>query len=229
LKQKFLHYNSTFSSHLAFAGWLIFLGGRIMDIDILVKTYEAGNDPGAINKHDDEHGGMSYGLFQLYSGSGIVQDFISWLSKDGNYYSHIGKLFDGLEATTDAFNTKWQEVTKCYPQEFADAQYQYAKLMYFDKAIEQLAKIGFTPKSDAMQNVIFSCAIQYSPYKVPKLFNEAAAWIGYNDCTKVDDDELLICAIYYIRSTDNWNKGYRKMLHRMFLECSTALNMPKSN
>jgi len=70
-----------------------------------------------------------------------------------------------------------------------------------------------------------SCAIQYSPYKGPKLFNDAAVWIGYADCTKVADEWLFIATIYYMRGSDTWNKGQRKMLYRMMAECYDALDL----
>ena len=199
------------------------------ELGILSKSYESSGDPGAINHHDDDHGGMSYGCYQFYSGAGIVQNFIEWLKKADNYYSYLGNIFDGLVATTDEFNAAWQQTAQKLPVQFADAQYQYAKLMYYDKAIDQLAKIGFVPKSETMKNVIWSCAIQYSPRKVPILFNEASQWIGYDDSTKIDNERLFIAAIYYMRSTDAWNKGNRKMLHRMMLECHDAFDMLKDN
>jgi hypothetical protein len=198
-----------------------------MELGILSKAYESSGDPGAINHHDDDKGNCSYGAYQFYAGSGTVQNFIAWLQKSDNYYSYIGNKFNGLQANSDDFNAMWQAVAAEYPKQFLDAQYQYAKLMYYDVAIAQLAKIGFITQSVTMQNVIWSCAIQYSPYKVPKLFNDAAQWIGYDDCTKFADERLLIAAIYFIRCTDDWNKNYRKMCYRMALECHDAIDMLK--
>jgi hypothetical protein len=198
-----------------------------IELGILSQRYESSSDPGAINKHDGPSGASSYGTYQFYSGAGVVQAFIQWMIND-NRYKAIGTQFDGLTATTDEFNVIWEQIAKINSETFLQAQYEYAKAMYFDIAIAQLAKIGFEPKSETMQNVIWSCAIQYSPYNMPKLFNESAQWIGYDECTKVDDERLLIAAIYFMRSTDNWNKEYRKMLYRMMLECHDAFDLLQS-
>lgn len=197
-----------------------------IELGILSKNYESSSDPGAINHHDGPNGASSYGAYQFYSGAGVVQAFIEWMVSNDNYNT-IGTQFNGLMAATDEFNAKWIQVAKDNPAGFTDAQYQYAKLMYYNVAITQLAKIGFAPKSGTMQNIIWSCAIQYSPHKVPKLFNDAAQWIGYDDCTKVDDERLLIAAIYFMRSTDQWNKEYHKMCYRM-LECHDAFDLLQS-
>jgi hypothetical protein len=196
-----------------------------MGLGSLSEDYESSGDPAAINKHDDDHGGMSYGAYQFYSGAGVVQNFITWLSSEDNYYKALAVPFDGLTATTEEFNAAWESVATQYPAEFLEAQYEYAKAQYFDVAVEQLKKIGYTTDSAVLQNIIWSCAIQYSPYKVPKLFNEAAQWIGLEDCTKITEEKRFIAAVYYIRCTDEWNKGNRGMCYRMFLECRDAFNM----
>jgi hypothetical protein len=198
-----------------------------IELGILSKKYESSGDPGAINHHDGPNDAGSYGAYQFYSGAGVVQAFIEWMIGN-NTYNDMGKQFDGLTAATDEFNAKWEEIAKNNYDLFLQAQYDYARIMYFDIAVVQLAKISFASKSQTMQNVIWSCAVQYSPYKVPKLFNEAAQWIGYDECTKVDDERLLIAAIYFMRSTDEWNKSIRRMCYRMALECTDAMEMLKS-
>jgi hypothetical protein len=198
-----------------------------IELGILSKKYESSGNPGAINHHDGPNGAGSYGAYQFYSGAGVVQSFIQWMA-DNPAYTAIGTQFSSLAANTDDFNALWEKVGKDNSDLFLQAQHEYAKIMYFDIAIAQLAKINFVPKSQTTQNVIWSAAIQYSPYKVPALFNDAAQWIGYADCTQVDNEELLIAAIYFMRSTDKWNKGYRKMLYRMMLECHDALDLLQS-
>lgn len=193
------------------------------DIAYLVKKYEAGNDPGVINHHDDDKNGCSYGLFQFYSGAGTVSDFMKWCK--GKYPIIYAALFL-FTPSTDLFNTAWQTLAKIEKTSFAQAQYDYAKALYYDIAKAQLAKIPCTLDNDALNAVIFSCAIQYSPYKVPTLFQKASKWVGV-DITKIADAdvELLICGIYYLRCTDEWNKGKRTMCHRFMMECTDALSL----
>ena len=74
-----------------------------------------------------------------------------------------------------------------------------------------------------MNAVIFSCAIQYSPYKVFALFQEAAQRVNLDITTISDKDmDMLLCSIYYLRMTDEWNKGIKTMCHRMMMECADA-------
>jgi len=200
-----------------------------IELGSLSSRYESNGNPGAINKHDDDHGGESYGAYQFYSGSGSVQAFVAWMMQSTDaQVKTIGQQLFVLVIPSDSFNLTWQQVAEESPDVFLQAQHDFCEIEFYNIAATQLQEIGFNviTMSDTIKNVIWSCAVQYGPYKVPILFQQAAQWIG-EDLATIPDNELFM-SVYFMRATDPWNKNKRAMLFRMFEECHDALDMFKT-
>ena len=88
--------------------------------------------------------------------------------------------------------------------------------------------------SKAMKDVVWSRAIQYGPYQINQMFDEACCGVlGYFNLSYVDDiafDKSMIEAIYLeVCSTPGWTNGspsLREGLYARFRnECTDALIM----
>lgn len=144
------------------------------------KLFESGSGgAGTVSTGKGDHGGVSYGTYQLSSKMGKVQDFLK-----GSKY---GDQFKGLEAGTDAFNAKWKEVAKADPQ-FEAAQHDYIKRTNFDPAVAGLKKDGIdlSGRGAAVQDAIWSTSVQFGGSN--KLFQEA---LKGRDHAKMSDAEIV--------------------------------------
>jgi DNA-binding phage protein len=194
------------------------------DVGILAREYESSNNPGAINPHDDTEGRHSYGAYQFYGG-GIVQEFVSWLCTSANTeYVAIGKQLSQYTPSSDGFDGQWIQMAKGSPAVFLQAQTDFATLTFYDPAVAELKVIGFdaTTRSNAIQNVIMSAAIQFSAGEVPTLFQQS---IQLTIAAKFDpgNDEFLIKHIYHIKQTDPWLKNDLRLIERVQSEGPDAL------
>jgi hypothetical protein len=182
------------------------------------SRFEASNNVGAINPNDGPHGEGSYGLFQFYSGAGVVQAFIKWMATISEYKPLAAK-FDGLTAPTAAFNATWKFVASSDIALFGQAQRDYAKMQYYQPAVAELLKVGFdaTKYSEAMQDVILSNAILFSPGNVPALFENA---IGATKTAGFDPtkEEFLLAYLYHIRANAAFIKNDARLIWRAMEE-----------
>lgn len=66
------------------------------------KHESSGRGPATISTGKGDHGGVSYGTYQLSSKVGTVQKYLSW--------SHYKNEFSGLMPATPVFDAKWREL-----------------------------------------------------------------------------------------------------------------------
>lgn len=95
----------------------------------------ATGDPGAVSLGRGDHGGASYGTYQLATGPGTLQKYLR--------QSRFGEQFKDLEPGTPAFNNKWREVAAEQPAFGAD-QHDFIKRTHVDPAIS-IAGSKFVP------------------------------------------------------------------------------------
>lgn len=119
------------------------------------ELYESGNrGAGAISSGKGDHGGVSYGMYQLSSSQGSVQKFI----KDAGY----AELFEGKKVGSKEFNETWKNLAK-YDPTFAAEQRNFVKREYYDKAQEGLKAKGIdlSTRGRAVQDAVWSTAVQF--------------------------------------------------------------------
>ncbi len=185
-----------------------------MKLGFLAAKYESCADPGRVSSGHGDLGGRSYGAIQLASNSGSVDAFIDWLKQSDNQY----RLAIGIELSLFAVNTPefvatWERIgdynnVLCSP--FLDAQMEYGAAVYYQAAADRLRDtLGFdaSQRSDALQQVIYSRAVQYSAYWIKDLF-EGAAQIAGKELADMSDEEL-IRNIYQVLINDG-EKAYQK-------------------
>jgi|GEM_PF-1613136 len=114
----------------------------------------ATGDPGAVSTGRGDHGGASYGTYQLATGPGTLQKYLR--------QSRFGEHFNDLTPGTPAFNDKWREVAAEHPGFGAD-QHDFIKRTHVDPAIARLAARGIDVegRGSALQDLVWSTAVQY--------------------------------------------------------------------
>ena len=218
----------------------------------LSAKYESGNRAvSAISSGIGDRGGVSYGLYQMSSqpDGGTVKKFIAqvkvqWAAKLALY--PIGSA---------EFNQTWQEIAKKDELNFGLAQHEFIKTTHYlpmVKAILIRCKTDLNTHSFAMQNVIWSCAVQHgSQSKIPidcwralprevqqgEPLSRDSAWITtiYNERGRVDERGNLV---YFPHCSAAVQKGLKlrfksesltalKMVHAELTESLPSLAMAK--
>ncbi|MDO9103541.1 MAG: LysM peptidoglycan-binding domain-containing protein [Methylovulum sp.] len=159
----------------------------------LSAKYETGNrGPGTVSTGKGDAGGVSYGSYQMTSiNGGTVGRFVSqagfpWLSD-----------FTGLTPGSAAFTAVWKKIAAAEPVNFQNAQHEFIKTTHFDPQVAKVKSdvgLDLTTRSDAVQDVVWSTAVQHGPNS--KIIQRAIASLQGLDVNAADFDERLIKAIY---------------------------------
>ncbi|WP_343125210.1 peptidoglycan-binding domain-containing protein, partial [Xanthomonas fragariae] len=118
----------------------------------------------AISTGKGDHGGVSYGVYQLASNSGTLREYLD--------RSRYGKDFSGLSPATAAFNEKWTQLARTDPA-FGQDQHDFIKSTHYDKQVASLKAGGLdlSDRGPAVQDAIWSSSVQYRGL-TPSLFRE---------------------------------------------------------
>ena len=199
----------------------------------LSKKYESSGDCGTISSGYGDAGGKSYGMYQFASNMGVADKYVKWLQDNGYWFGdELAKYTVG----SSYFDEAWKFLANSDNRgDFEKSQHDFTKAMYYDKACNALYNCGYiiSGHSKAMKDVVWSRAVQYGPYQVPEMFEEACKHLGYPNLSYVDHisfDERMIKAIYLdVCSTPEWTNGspaLRDGLYQRFaIECRDALAM----
>ncbi len=79
----------------------------------------SGLGPGVVSSGAGDPGGVSYGIYQLASNTGTIQNF---MSNEGSKWTSD---FEGLTPGTASFSSKWKQIAKTFPDEMRTAQHNY--------------------------------------------------------------------------------------------------------
>jgi hypothetical protein len=163
----------------------------------LSRLHEVGTrgaDFASTGKNDP--GGVSYGTYQLNSTT--VQDFVN---------QHYREQFHGLTPGTQAFADKWAEVAKKEGARFGTAQRDYMQQTHYAPIVRDLNRtlgVNVENRSSAVQNVIFSTAVQHGATHAPGLLHRAMQPLLRNGAVQATDEEI-IHAIYAERGRRDAN------------------------
>jgi hypothetical protein len=150
--------------------------------------FEAAGNAGTVSTGHGDHGGKSYGAFQLASNTGDVDKFLK--------SSGFADAFKGMKVGSKEFDAKWKEMAK--NKDFVDAQYAHAKKSHYDPQMAKLSKSGLDLSGRGMgvQEAIMSTANQYGANTdvIIKALKD-------KDVSKMDDKEIINAIQDYKAST----------------------------
>lgn len=126
----------------------------------------------------DRVGGTSYGTYQLSSTQGSLNGFLDFLA------TRAPELAKRLQAagpantgsTEGALPAEWQAIAKEYPQLFSQLQSSFIELSHFEPALQAVARAtGLDVRNlpQAMNEVLFSTAVQHGPSGAASIFSQA--------------------------------------------------------
>lgn len=163
----------------------------------LSSKYEtSGRGPGTVSTGIGDAGGVSYGSYQMTSrpGGGTVARFIAepdfpWRAR-----------FAGLTPGTADFSAQWRALATETSDAFFAAQHAYIQRTHFDPLVRRIAAedgLRVTARSHAVQDVVWSTAVQHGP-NAPVVHRAVVALGGGRavEPASRDNDRKLIVAIY---------------------------------
>lgn len=157
------------------------LNHKLWKLGTTSERYESGGKgPGVISSGHGDHGGASYGCYQLSSNLGVVQQYIQ--------QSKYKDKFIGLNVGSDAFNTEWKIIAEEDKDGFTIDQHNFIKKTHYDVQLSFLAKHGvdINHKRAAIHDMIWSTAVQYGPYT--DLIIKATKGLSFDNAT---DTEII--------------------------------------
>nr|WP_285199677.1 hypothetical protein [Klebsiella pneumoniae] len=158
------------------------------------ERYESGGrGPGVISSGKGDHGGVSYGMYQLSSKMGTVNKYIA--------VSKYQDLFEGKVPATPEFNKVWKKIAVDHKEEFAQDQHLFIEKTHYQVQIDLLASKGlnFSHSRAAINDMIWSTSVQYGP--TTGLISRALK--GKDFETLTDADVITIVQDYKINHVED--------------------------
>ncbi|CAE6901245.1 hypothetical protein [Paraburkholderia domus] len=136
----------------------------------------------AISTGKGDHGGASYGTYQLASAGGAKSTLNKFLASSG-----YASQFAGLTPGSPEFNAKWKQIAASDPA-FGAAQHDFIKSTHFDPQMVLLGKSGIdlSKRGAAVQDAVWSTSVQFGGQT--SLIKSALAG---KDTSKMSDAEIV--------------------------------------
>ena len=193
-----------------------------MELGSLSAKYESNGTPGTISSGEGDMGMASYGAWQLSLNMGSLQEFVNWASKQPEPYGNYGEVLSAYELGSEDFDVEWKLLAELDPEGFLSLQREFIKERYYDPALNLLKNIGLdvSARSFALQQVLWSRAVQYGAGNMIELFVKAAELSGYdvgNLYFGYVGDYDLIYNVYEVNLTDpSWTSGSPELRSALF-------------
>lgn len=147
------------------------------NLGVVSSAFESGKaGVGTVSTGKGDHGGVSYGSHQMTKAT--MKDFLN--SKHGEpYKKDLGKY----EIGSKQFNLTYKTIASHKGAAFEKAQKAYTDQKYFGTAahiILKKGKVDVTKRGRALQEMIYSTAIQYGPERAANWVNTAIKSLGKN-------------------------------------------------
>lgn len=156
----------------------------------LSRKYECGNrGPGTIAHNAGDLGGASYGSYQIATNTGTMRQFLNGLrTSNPDYYAQLS----GSAPGTAGFDQAWRALAQSDPQGFEAAQHQFIQTTHYDAARGRLGSrvpgLDVSQRSGAVQDVLWSTAVQHGPGGAANVFSRALAG---TDASQLSDEEII--------------------------------------
>ncbi|GAU09911.1 chitosanase [Desulfoplanes formicivorans] len=152
----------------------------------------------------DRHGGTSYGIYQISSRQGTMDQFIDFLRQEipawAKRLEQAGPADTG--STQGAMPSAWQAIAREDSDLFADIQHRFITKTHYLPALENILQhtgIKEHLLSAPLREVIFSTAVQHGPTGAGNIFKQALENLDLDDSS--DLAARLLDQIYTIRKT----------------------------
>lgn len=166
----------------------------------LSARYESGTE-GAAAVGYDRNGGTSYGTYQISSRQGTFGAFLKFLA--GREPALAERLRKAGPANTGSTRggvpKEWKAIAAEQPEHFEALQEEFIRDSHYNPALRGVRKaLGVEELSPAMQEVLWSTAVQHGPTGARRLFGRAAAQIAASGGNP-KDEAALIDTVYTLR------------------------------
>ena len=196
-------------------------------LGVLSARYESRDEIDAIANNPGDPGGISFGTYQFASRRGVVDDFINWLdNQDAEMATTLRQARASDNGAFGAnFSAAWVYLAQTEHDHFSLLQHNFTRGKYFDAPATRLLdelEFDVNSRSFALQNVLWSTAVQHGPSGAFSIFRRA-------DLTA--DDRTIINQIYDDRSRvdvhfrDSCPDTRRSVYNRFINERADALYM----
>lgn len=175
-----------------------------MELGKLSEKYEVGKR-GAATIGWDSRGKASYGRYQIASGTGTMKRFLEWCfaqsySGPREIYSRLWPLLASATSKSGGFAREWQTVWAEAPNTLAAAEHTFIQETHYERAKMDIWGGAFQALVvwQALQQVLWSTAVQHGPASAVKIFHSAwSKGFDFEDPTNV---AAYISCIYLKRS-----------------------------
>ncbi|UZW58859.1 peptidoglycan-binding domain-containing protein [Lysobacter enzymogenes] len=118
-----------------------------------VRYETGGRGAGTISTGHGDHGGVSYGAYQLSSRAGTLREYLA----QSRYAEH----FAGLTPATPEFNARWKELARTDPG-FAADQHDFIHASHYQAERDRLKARGIdlSDRGPAVQDALWSTSVQ---------------------------------------------------------------------
>lgn len=162
----------------------------------LSAHYESGS-AGSSSVSADTAGTYSYGKYQINSG-GTMQSYLRWVATQGAQGQQIAQTLMAAGNPSNpasGFSAAWRQLAQ--KGALGDTEQQFIKATHYDVAFRSLSPAlqAQVTRSKALQQVLWSTAVQHGPAGASRIFNQAGTQSG-------GSDQALIKSVYIDRSHD---------------------------
>lgn len=177
-------------------------GGQIGDLS---AQHESGGRSDTVSTgKGDPLGGVSYGKYQIATGTGTAAEFVTWMGKhDAPYAAEL----KGMTPGSTEFQNAWKGIAARDPEGFAKTQFDFIKATHFDPAMNEVySRVpGFSleGRSPVLAETMFSTTVQHR-MATDTIIARALAGQDVPSMT----DAQIITAIYDERGADNGHKYF---------------------
>ena len=186
-----------------------FVRGRKSALCPLISN-RAKTVPGVVGY--DYNGGTSYGTYQISSRAGTMKHFMDYLSERAPDLA--GKLKAAGSANTGSASGKmpevWKNMAAADPVRFSKLQYDFIEKTHYLPALQEISErtgLDISKAPRALQEVLWSTAVQHGPNGAAKIFTKAIGRAqAKNGGVKLDQ---LIGSVYAMRAGQFGSSGPR--------------------
>lgn len=211
------------------------------DLGSLAAKFESGEEGIAAIGYDRK-GGTSYGKYQISSRAGTMSGFITYLGDQAPDLAR--RLAQAGPANTGSRRGRmpevWRQIAAEDPQRFERLQGEFVRTSHFEPAIQSIAEatgISFDTMPKALQEVLFSTAVQHGPVGAARIVSRAVDRVDKSRLQKLgkggghaerNAERQLIQNIYNLRASQFVSSTSRvrgAVQQRLRVEMQEALEM----
>jgi peptidoglycan hydrolase-like protein with peptidoglycan-binding domain len=183
----------------------------------VVSERHEGAGPATISTGKGDHGGVSYGTYQLSTNTGTINEYL----KASAYKDE----FLDLTPNTPAFDEKWRKLANDDP-DFGSDQTNFIKSTHYDVQVRRLKDSGvdLTNRGPAVQEALFSTSVQYRDLTKGIFEGGLKATFGEQyDLAKLSDKDIVIAIQdYKIEHNDTYFRSSSPKVRESILGRATT-------